>query len=80
LSKVDYIIVTRENVDQVFSDLEKNGKAVVLFAIDSDGYEQLSLNMAKILELVSQQKNIIAAYERYYVTTSKVIDIHNAKQ
>jgi hypothetical protein len=68
LKTVDYIVVTRENVDEVFNDLEKNGKSVVLFAIDANGYEQLSLNMASVLELVSQQKSIIAAYERYYVT------------
>lgn len=80
LNKVDYIVVTRDNIDQVFADLEKNGKSVVLFAIDSDGYKQLSLNMAQILELVSQQKSIIAAYERYYVQTTNVIDSHNAKQ
>lgn len=68
LKKTDYVVVTRDNVEQVFNDLEKNGKSVVLFAVDANGYEQLSLNMANILELVSQQKSIIAAYERYYVT------------
>lgn len=80
MNEVDYIVVTRDNVEQVFADLEKNGKSVVIFAVDSDGYKQLSLNMAQILELVSQQKNIIAAYQRYYVQTTNVIDNYNAKQ
>lgn len=80
LSKVDYIIVTKENADGIFADLEKNGKPVVLIAVDINAYEALSLNMARILELVSQQKNIIAAYERYYVETTSIIDNHNERQ
>jgi hypothetical protein len=67
LQRVDYIVVTKDNVDEVFAQMEKGGNSVVLFAMDKDGYEKLSLNMASILELVSQQKSIIASYERYYV-------------
>lgn len=80
LAAVDYIVITKDNASEVFSQLEKDGKPVVLFALTSDGYKAVSLNMASILELVSQQKSIIAAYQRYYVQTSDIIDAHNAKQ
>lgn len=62
----NWVVVTPNNVDQVFADLESKNKSVVLFAITADGYESLSLNMADIIKLIQQQKSIIAAYRQYY--------------
>jgi hypothetical protein len=63
---VEWIVVTPDNIEQVFKDLEDSGQHIVLIALTSDGYERLSLNMADLLKLVQQQRAIIAAYQRYY--------------
>lgn len=63
---VEWIIVTPENVEEVFNDLRDRNVSVVLFALTDRGYENISLNMADIIKLIQQQQSIIAAYERYY--------------
>jgi hypothetical protein len=62
---IEWTVVTPENQDQVFQDLNNEDIDVVLYAITDDGYKNLSLNMADIIKLVKQQKSIIAAYEKY---------------
>lgn len=64
---VEWIIITPENADTKFKELQDSGKEVVVFALTEDGWKNLSLNMADLLKLVQQQNAIIAAYERYYV-------------
>lgn len=63
---VEWVVITPDNVEQVFKDLEERGMSIVLFAITDEGYENLSLNFADTLKLIQQQKSIIAAYQRYY--------------
>jgi hypothetical protein len=63
---VKWIIVTPDNVNEVFAKLEKDGTDLALFAITDNGYENLSLNMADIIKLIKQQQSIIAAYKNYY--------------
>ena len=67
---VEWIVVTPDNIEQVFKDLEDSGQHIVLIALTSDGYEHLSLNMADLLKLVQQQRAIIAAYQKYYEAQS----------
>ena len=77
LDKVTWIIITPENIDQIFRDLEKKNFDIVLFALTDNGYENLSVNMAKIKKIVLQQKTIIAAYKRYYEMQSNEIEKHD---
>lgn len=63
---VEWVVVTPDNIEQVFKDLEDSGQHIVLIALTSDGYKRLSLNMADLLKLVQQQRAIIAAYQKYY--------------
>lgn len=77
MKNVDFIVINRNNAEEVFAELERSGKAVVVFALDENGYQNLSLNMAQILEVISQQGAVIAAYENYYVSTSTAIDNFN---
>ena len=69
--KVEWLIVTPENIETIFEQLRSEGKDIVLFAITDDGYKNLSLNIADIQKLVSQQRSIIVAYERYYKNEEK---------
>ena len=65
---VKWIVVTPDNAEEVFKDLQSSNTSVVLFAVTDEGYENLSLNIAELMKLVKQQKAIIAAYKNYYET------------
>lgn len=80
MKDVDFIVITPDNAAQVFADLERSGKAVVVFAVDENSYKNLSLNMAQILKILSEQQAVIAAYENYYIVTINNIDKFNATQ
>ena len=77
MREVDYIIVTEENVDAVWRELEASGKPIVLFALTSDGYENLALNSAEIIRFLSEQRAVIIAYKEYYEKADKTIDAYN---
>ena len=79
LDEVTWIVITPENIDQIFRDLETKNFDIVLFSLTDDGYENISVNMAKIKKLVLQQKAVMAAYKRYYETQSSEIEEHNQK-
>jgi hypothetical protein len=66
LKKVEWVVVTRENAEAVFADLEKQGKPIALFAMTTDGYEALALNIADIKGYLATQKEIIIQYREYY--------------
>lgn len=77
MKDVDYIIVTQENVEEVWAELEASGKSVVLFALTSDGYENLALNNADIIRYLSEQKAVVLAYKEYYEKADKAISDAN---
>ena len=74
---VDYLIVTKDNIEAVWSELEASDKSIVLFALTSDGYENLALNNAEILRFLSEQRAVIIAYKEYYEKADKTIDDYN---
>ena len=80
LDEVTWIVITPENIDQIFRDLETKNFDIVLFALTDNGYENISVNIAKIKKMVLQQKAVIAAYKRYYETQSSEIEKHNQKE
>jgi len=63
--EVEWVIITPENYSDVIKDIKRRGSSS-LFAVTSQGYENLSLNQADILKLIKQQKDIIDAYKLYY--------------
>lgn len=68
---VEWTVVTRDNVDQVFAQLEARGQNLALFALTDTGYENLGLNFSDIRQLVQQQRAIIVAYENYVNTNTE---------
>jgi len=62
---MEWLVVTPNNVDEVFKKLKDSNTDLVLYAITDDGYENLTLNMADIIKLLKQQQAIIAAYKKY---------------
>ena len=67
LQDVDWIIITKENADEVFEKIknEKNGD-YALFALPDNGYEKLALNFADIRNRIAEQRQIILSYKDYY--------------
>lgn len=66
ISTSDWILVTPENVESVFEKLVADGKHPVLFAITSEGYEQLSFSMVNIRNYIATQRMILVQYQNYY--------------
>jgi hypothetical protein len=63
---VEWIVVTPENVDQVWERLREKKVDLVLFAITDDGYEELSISMSELRNFIAQQRSIILKYKEYY--------------
>ena len=79
MKDVDYIVVTKENVNEVWAELEASGKSIVLFALTADGYENLALNNADIIRYLSEQRAVVVAYKEYYEKADKAIDDANSE-
>jgi hypothetical protein len=71
LQDVKWVIVTRENAEEVFAELEKSGQPVALFALTAGGYEALALNIADIKTYLATQKEILVQYRNYYEPTKE---------
>jgi hypothetical protein len=80
LDKVEWYVVNKENAEAVFKELEKKNYDQVIFGLTDKGYENISVNMAKILSLVRQQEAIIGAYKTYHKKQAETIDSHNTNQ
>ena len=67
LQNVDWIIITKENAEEVFEKIknDKNGD-YALFALTDNGYEKLALNFADIRNKLAEQRQIILSYREYY--------------
>ena len=65
---VEWVVVTPDNVEEVFSKLQAKGHNVVLFAVTEDGYQQLAITMADLRNFINTQRNIIIKYKEYYET------------
>lgn len=64
LRPIDWIIITPENAEEKFAQIT-NGE-LVLFAVTSQGYENMSLNLSDIRSMIQQQQRIISIYENQF--------------
>lgn len=74
---VEWIVVTPDNVEQVFNELRSRNQSLALFAVTADGYENISLNLNDIRTYIQQQQMIIVAYENYYQASTAALDAAN---
>ena len=77
LENTKFYVVTEKNAQEVFDKLREKNYDPVIFGVTDDGYEILSVNRAKLLQLVQQQKAIILAYKEYYEKTNEAINDNN---
>ena len=69
--------VTEENIEEVFAELQRTGRPIVLFGLTDKGYAHLGLNFSDIRAYIEQQKAIIAAYEGYYKNAEEALENAN---
>lgn len=63
---VEWIVVTPENVNQVWARLRAQHADLVLFALTDDGYEALSMDSAATRNFIQQQRELLIRYRQYY--------------
>ena len=66
LVDVEWIVVTKDNVDEVMEKVKAEGRDYALFAVTDEGYKKLSLNFADIRNKLYEQQQIILSYKEYY--------------
>ena len=66
LTEVEWVIVTRENIDEVWAEIEADNEGVALFALRHGDYERLALNIAEIRAQLGEYVIILKRYREYY--------------
>jgi outer membrane lipopolysaccharide assembly protein LptE/RlpB len=66
LKKIEWIVVTPNNVDSVFEKLANEKQNQVLFAVTDQGYMELAMTMMEIRNFISTQRQVIVQYKQYY--------------
>lgn len=66
LRSLDWIVITPENWEEVFKQMQSKDQNLVLFGLTSDGYQTLALTIAEIRNLLNTQRIIIDKYREYY--------------
>jgi len=66
LIDVEWIVVTKDNVDEVMEKVKAEGGDYALFAVTDEGYKKLATNFADIRNKLYEQNQIILSYKEYY--------------
>jgi len=61
-----WTIITKENQEQVWKDLEHDQVDPVLFGLTDQGYETLSIMIAELRNYINTQRLVIEQYKKYY--------------
>lgn len=72
-NELKWMVVTPENVDEVWTKLQESNTDLVLFAVTDNGYEALSITMAEIRNFIAAQHTIIVKYKEYYEAPKDVV-------
>jgi hypothetical protein len=66
LQEVDWIIVTEENIEEVWQLLRDKNEGIALFALRHGDYERLALNIKDIRAQIGEYVVILKQYREYY--------------
>ena len=66
LDKIDWIVVSSENAEEMFARLKKEGYDPVVFGLSDEEYEDLAMNFAQIRAYIIKQNEILKKYREYY--------------
>jgi len=70
MAPVSWIVLTADNSAVIF---EESGE-LAFIALTAAGYENLSVNNAKILQLIRQLQATVYAYDDYYRAQTDILD------
>ena len=83
LKDVEWHVITRDakpetpgHIDNVWKKATKDS----LFAVTSNGYENMSLNVAELTKVIKQLQSQIEAYKEYYQAEKKPKEEPNGKK
>lgn len=62
----EWVVITKDNMQEKLAELEKTEGVVVLFALTPQGYQNLSMNVSELRRYIQQQNAVIAAMRKYY--------------
>ncbi len=66
LEKLNWIIITSENADEVFKKMEEQGVDPVIFGLNDNDFQLLAKNFAHIRAHMMKQNVMIDEYKKYY--------------
>ena len=66
MEKIQWIIVTSDNAEEVFKKMEEQGLDPVLFGLTDNDYQLIAKNFARIRNQLKIQNDIIDKYKEYY--------------
>ena len=70
---VKWIVITPENMEEIWERIRVSGSDLVLFSITPEGYEQLSVDMLQIRQHIIKQNDVIVQYKKYYETPAEPV-------
>ena len=68
---VNFIVITKDNMEEKFKELGKTEKDIVVFGLTNQSYKALSLSVADLRRYIIQQNAVIKAYKEYYEPEKK---------
>ncbi len=71
LERIDWIIVTSKNYEDVFKKLEEKGIDPVIFGLTDNDYQLIAKNFAQIRHNLKKKSEIIKSYKDYYESKKK---------
>lgn len=66
LKPLEWIVITPQNWEEVFKQMQAKEQNLVLFGLTSDGYQNLAVTIAELRNLINTQRIIIEKYKEYY--------------
>ena len=66
LKSLDWIVITPQNWEKVFEQMQSRDQNLVLFGLTSEGYQSLAMTIAELRNLINTQRIIIQQYKDYY--------------
>ena len=75
LDPVDWHVINQNNQEEVFKNLEKKNYDPALMGLTDKGYENLSVNLTKILTVMEQQRLTIEAVSYTHLTLPTIYSV-----
>ena len=71
LQNVEWIVITKDNANEIFERIKSAGGEYALFAVEDTGYEKLQINFTDIRNKLAEQRQLLLAYREYYEPSDK---------